>query len=184
MTIEDAPEFLTLLGGLAEVFDAKFSEVKQQLYFEALKDLTLRDIREAMQEAIKTCKFMPRPVEIRTLVHGDPKDHAEQAWADLRRDARQCGAYASFTPEFPEAAQALVESFGSWPSFCAAELSPEMWASKRKEFIAAFERHFRCIEIPLQLAGIPALERGARPVFPDPVYERALLEMGGGDAKS
>ncbi len=174
MTIEDAPEFLTLLGGLAEVFDAKFSEIKQQLYFEALKDLPLCDIRAAMEEAVKTCKFMPRPVELRTLVHGDPKDLAEQAWAELRRDAKEIGAYTSVMPEMPEAARALVETFGSWPLFCAAELSPEMWASKRKEFIASFQRHFRNSGEALWLAGIISLQRGKTPVFP---YEESLMQI-------
>jgi hypothetical protein len=142
MTQDEAPAFLERLAALGEVFDAKFSEMKQQLYFEALKDLDLCDVVDGMNEALKTCKFMPRPAEIRELAVGSLEDQAGAAWAEWKELARRQGAYKQITAESVDG-RSLVDVFGGWPQFCAADFSPEMWASKRKEFLQAYRRHAR-----------------------------------------
>lgn len=161
MTPDDAQNFLGRLNALAELFDAKCSEVKQQLYFEALKDLPLWVVQEAMSKAAQTCTFMPKPVELRILAHGDPNDLAEQAWVEFKGAAHRLGAYRDWMPDDPETARALIDIFGTWPRACHADLSPEMWASKRKEFLNAYKRHYRTLaDAPLILSGQLALERG------------------------
>ena len=84
--------------------------------------------------AVRTFKFMPKPAEIRVLAIGDTEDLAEQAWLNWKKAARIAGAYASIATDDPALGEALVSIFGGWPEACLIELSPEMWAAKRKEF--------------------------------------------------
>lgn len=134
MTNHESGQFFTRLLALSELFDAKFSEAKGSLYFEALRDLPLERVIQAMNEAVKICKFMPRPAEIRTLALGDSEDRAEIAWVSFRQAMKRAGSYASLSVADAALGESIIAMFGSWPAACAQELSPEMWSSKRKEF--------------------------------------------------
>ncbi len=162
MDASDSGEFTRRLVGLGELFDADLSPVKQALYFEALKDLHLIDVLEGLDRAVRECKFMPKPVEIRALAVGSVEDQAEHAWVEFKDEMRRLGAYGN--PIFDAAlAYAITDTFGTWPAACAADLSPEMWASKRKEFCRSYQRHQRH-ESPNHmrvLAGCFGLESGA-----------------------
>lgn len=134
MTLDDLEVFFGRLAVLAELFDAKFSEAKSEIYFRALEDLPLDDVIAAMNAAARVCTFMPKPAELRKLAVGDDEDLAEQAWLALRGAMRVAGAYASLATADPALGETIVAMFGGWPQACATDLSPEMWSSKRKEF--------------------------------------------------
>lgn len=164
MTKQDAPHFFKRLALLAELFDVKnFSEGKSELYFNALEDMEWDDIEYALSEAAKRCKFMPRPVELREIVRGDDDTRIENAWIEFKQMARRIGSYGS--PVFTDGAgaRALIAIFGSWENACVFEASPEMWASKRKEFgrtYHAFE--MRNETAPLRLTGFIERDNTAR----------------------
>lgn len=154
MTSEDFAVFSARLVELGELFDAKLSESKQLLYFQALQDLPLELVDGAFIQAARGCTFFPKPVELRAFIVGDDEDHAERAWLDYKRLARQLGGYSSPVFEDPALADALVAVFGSWEGASWTDFSPEMWASKRKEF----SRTYRAIRQrgetePKQLSG-------------------------------
>lgn len=130
----DSLPFLERLTALAELFDAALSPAKQALYFEALADLEFEQVVEALNAAIRTCRFMPKPVEIRALAVGDDEDRTEQAWSTLRTAMRQVGYASSVIFEDGALGEAVTALFGSWPEACSQDLSPEMWASTRKAF--------------------------------------------------
>lgn len=134
MTIDDNGEFRRRLLSLAELFDAKFSSAKQALYFEALRDVPFEKVAGALNAAAKSCTFMPRPAELRTLALGDAEDQAEQAWMQFREAMRRAGAMSSLVTADPALGETIVAVFGSWPEACGLELSQEMWSAKRKEF--------------------------------------------------
>lgn len=134
MTPGDFETFSARLIELGEVFDASLSEAKQVLYFEALRDLALEDVLAALVAAVRTSTFMPRPAELRTIACGDAEDQAETAWMLLHEAMRRIGAYASIATVDAALGETIVALFGGWPEACRAEFSPEMWASKRKEF--------------------------------------------------
>ncbi len=77
---------------------------------------------------------MPKPVELRELALGATDDAAERAWLTYKRLAREVGGYQS--PQFDDdvLADTILAVFGSWEHACWQDLTPEMWASKRKEF--------------------------------------------------
>lgn len=142
MTNKESPEFLRRLKALAELFDAKFSEAKATLYFEALKDLPLKAVIRALNQAVKACTFMPRPAELRNFALGDSEDRAESAWILFREAMKRAGSYASLAITDAALAETIVAMFGSWPQACSQEFSPEMWSSKRKEFARVY--HVMC----------------------------------------
>lgn len=141
MTPQDFDRFIErFLAPLADYYAVKLSAVQQAAYFEDLADLEFSDgdldrLRLAVR---RTCEFMPRSAKIRDLIAGSPDDQALLAWAHLWSAASTVGGYESVQFEDAAIAVALERTFGSWVEFCDAELSPEMRASKRKEFTAHY----------------------------------------------
>jgi len=137
MDIADSVEFCNRLVMLAELFDLKLAATRQALYFEALRDLSFESVAKALNQAAKTCKFFPKPAELRALAVGDTEDLAEAAWMGLRKAMTRVGSYSSLIAD-AALGESIIAVFGSWPEACALELSQEMWASKRKEFGRVF----------------------------------------------
>lgn len=134
MHVSDSGEFVRRLVVLGELFEAKLSPAKQALYFEALRDLPFEAVARGLDQAARTCTFFPRPAELRALAVGDVDDAAEAAWMALRKAMARVGGYSSLVTSNPELGESILAVFGSWPDACSSELTPEMWASKRKEF--------------------------------------------------
>jgi hypothetical protein len=130
----DRLDFGQRLVGLAEVFDVKLSPQRQALYFEALRDLPYARVATALGQAVQALKFFPKPVELRDLAIGNVDDRAEVAWLSMRKAMRGVGSYASLLVADAALGETIIAMFGTWPDACATDLSPEMWASKRKEF--------------------------------------------------
>lgn len=76
-------EFVKRLVVLAEVMGEPLSEMRIGGYWAALSDLDLEDLCAAMDRALKTSRFFPRPAEIRATV----EDIASKRWE--RRQALQ-----------------------------------------------------------------------------------------------
>lgn len=137
MTDADFESFVDRLVVVAELFGASLSMATQLLYFQTLKDLDAADVDQALANCAQTCTFMPKPAEIRSRVAnaagGDPELAVEAAWLEYKRLAAAIGAYESPTLD-ATLADTLIAIFDSWEKACWTELSPEMWASKRKEF--------------------------------------------------
>lgn len=134
MDLADNVEFRNRLVALAEVFDVKLAATRQALYFEALRDVPFPAVAHALNEAVKTCTFFPRPAELRTLALGNVEDVTEAAWMALRAAMAAVGGYTSLVCPDAALGEAVLAVWGTWPAACACELSPEMWAAKRKEF--------------------------------------------------
>ncbi len=188
MTTADFAHFSARLVELGELFDAKLSESKQLLYFQALSDLPLELVTDAVIQAARACKFFPKPVELRALVLGDDEDRAELAWLEYKRLARSCGGYGSPTFTDPALADALVAVFGSWEGACWSDFSPEMWSSKRKEFGRVYRAmRSRNETVPKQLPGFFERENGLRGYAPTNGHaltegDHANVATGNGDA--
>lgn len=145
MIADDLLEFFSKLTMLAELFDAKFSEAKQQLYAEALSDIDLDDLVRGMQQAVRECRFMPKPVELREFSVGSDESHAEDAWLEFKDAMRRIGSYGKYEPE-SSAQRAIDAVFGSYQNACRSELTPEMLQARKKEFMRVFvegERSYR-----------------------------------------
>lgn len=134
MDTSDNDEFCNRIVALGEIFNAQLSPQKQALYFEALRDLPFPAVAQALNDAARTCTWFPKPAEIRTLALGDAEDATEAAWMQFQAAMRAVGGYSSLVVRDTALADTITAVFQSWPAACDLDLSPEMWAAKRKEF--------------------------------------------------
>jgi hypothetical protein len=173
MTKDDFTEFGQQLVTLAELFEAELSEARLLMYFEALLDIQASAIYQGIREAARRCKFFPKPVELRSFALGDDDDSAELAWREYKRLARTVGGYRS--PRITDAALAetILAVFDTWENACWQELSPEMWASKRKEFGRVYRVLRQRGELePVQLTGVCDRENALRGFTSESLTER------------
>lgn len=133
MTRQDLPRLARALALLSEAFSEPVTELRAEAYFIALEDLPIEGV-EGVGRAALNCKFFPRPADLRALIVGDDEDQTEQAWMLFKKAMRQVGSYASIVTMDAALGEAIIACFDGWPEACAAELSPETWSSKRKEF--------------------------------------------------
>jgi hypothetical protein len=133
------PEFAELLVKLAAGWPYfKLTELTIRVYARVLDDMPLADVRRACGRALSTGgEFFPAAPQLRRALEASPDDAALLAWTTLTQAASGAGAYMSITVEDAAAADALVQVFGSWPAFCAAEDGPAL-AMRRQEFLAAY----------------------------------------------
>lgn len=164
VNIDDSGEFGQRIVALAEVFDVKLSPQRAALYFEALRDLPFPAVVQALTLAVQSCKFFPRPAELRTFVLGDAEDVTEAAWIAFRRAMPAAGYMASVVVDDAALGDTIVAMFGSWPAACHSDLTPEMWAAKRKEFSRVYRvfKH-RGLEGGRYLIGVAETHNSAQP---------------------
>lgn len=124
MTNADRAEFAALMLGLGETYGEPVSDARMEIYFAALADLELAEVRAAATAAVKGSTFFPRPSEIRELVAGRVEDRAELAWLDVVRLVRRVGYPGTDgrgkPPAFHDevARRAALELFGGWVALC------------------------------------------------------------------
>lgn len=121
MTAKDKTRLSVALTGLAEVFNEPMTEAKIEAYLYALGDLAIDDLEAAAAVALRTCRFMPRPVELRELVEQRTGGDAEAEWDELVAAVRAEGAYNPRDAEArlsPATWQLVHRMFGAWRTCC------------------------------------------------------------------
>lgn len=114
MTRADAGAFAAELAGLAEVFGEQVSQVRAQLYFEALSTFTLDEVRAAVRGAIRGCRFFPKPAELIEMLQGSAEDQAEVAWGRFLHALTHHGTYTSVDFGDPILHAVIQTQFGGW----------------------------------------------------------------------
>lgn len=80
----DEGPFAVLITSLAAAFGKDPEPALVDAYFMALEDLKIHDVEAACKEAVRTCEFFPRPVQLRRLAgEPDTKTKALGAWHDM-----------------------------------------------------------------------------------------------------
>ena len=74
MTDAERPAFGELLALLGETFNEPVSASRAAAYWLALHDVPLAELRPAVTRAIQTCRFFPKPVELREAAGELPPD--------------------------------------------------------------------------------------------------------------
>ena len=67
MTHDDEPAFAGLMAELATVFRESLTTERVELYYRALRDMALSDVRLGVELCIRHSEFFPRPAEIRRV---------------------------------------------------------------------------------------------------------------------
>lgn len=129
--------FAAAMTALAEVFPQRpLTDQRIELYAQVLADLPIEQIEHAARHAMRECRWMPTPAELRSFVEPSADDAALVAWSGFQAAASDVGAWASLVVDDACAAAALEAVFGSWPSFC--ELDVVAIGARRNEFLAAY----------------------------------------------
>ncbi len=145
MTRSEAPVFFQLLTALGELFGAKLSGAAQTMYFNALRDLTLEEIRCGIDNCSRKQRFMPKPAELRENVsaygaNASLETSAVEAWQMARSALSHFGAGGPPKGWDDDIVSAMSAAFGSWRTAALGEFSSDVWDSKQRAFIAAWKR--------------------------------------------
>ena len=107
MTAADRPAFAELLALLGETFHEPISEARVAGYWIALHDLPLPALQAAVREALRSCRFFPRPAELREYAGYVP---VSPGWVNQQLSERTSGK-----PVAPFV-QLFVKRLGGWRS--------------------------------------------------------------------
>lgn len=161
MTEADLKPFLEALVACGETFGEVLSATRQELYFEALRDLPLPVVQAGFVAAIRGSRFFPKPVELREAVAGSLSDQAEEAWGAFQVRCRDGGERAGL-PEDPVAAAVVRVLWGTWSDAVYAWCyKPDVWlAGAHRDFTRLYAIYRRKPE-----AELPRLTGGVRLVL-------------------
>jgi hypothetical protein len=135
-------EMAALLEVLFALYGRRAEPLQAKAYKMALADVPLDALTVAVEEAMRTCKFLPTPAELRDLAAGgNAEERGMAAWILLNRAIRQVGPYCSLLVADHALARAIEDVFGGWPeaNSAAGQLNEPAWQAKRKEFVLAYK---------------------------------------------
>lgn len=130
MTDDDRVPFAEFMLALGETYGEPVTDARMEIYFSALRDLELSDLRRAGTIHVRAQKFFPRPSELREGLAGSAEERADLAWAHLLQEVRRVGSHKVWNRAkrdvdppaptfFDEAARrAALELYGGWTALC------------------------------------------------------------------
>lgn len=164
--------FATAIGVLGEAFRQKITAVTIKAYRMGLDGLSIEGVESAIRSAIKRCRFMPVPAELRELAGElSPQDRAVKAWAAVTHALDRFDYYKSVAFDDPVTTATVRHLWQNWMGFCEAfGDEKEVWL--RKEFERVYCSLFR--------SGVS--REAARPLIG--AFERENLRSGYGQPAS
>lgn len=143
MIESDMPRFRKVMAVLYVTFQRDPDPVLGEVYFQALKDLSIDSLEKASMLATQRLKFFPKPAELRELVEGNAalpaatiEDEAEIATGQAFAAISSVGQYRSVTFDDP-AIHMTVEDLSGWGAFCRG---PDN-GHRRREFKQLYIAH-------------------------------------------
>ncbi len=172
-------EFLEHFTGLCEIFGKDASKVFISMYFEALKEFTIEQVKESISKSITNNKFFPKPVELIQNIKGTNEDIENIALiqADLTLKAiGRHGKYKSVSFKDKTTQAVISRSFGGWINLCQESMeNEEKWF--RKDFIKAYIAYKNgAITDEGYLTGISEHENNSRGIE----YKPEIISIGDG----
>lgn len=161
MTDQEKTEFQAILTGLAEIFDNELSPMKISLYYGALQDLDLSQIKAAASHIANTATFFPKPVDFRNAINGNQDEVAIAAWEKVLKAKSKAGQYQSVKFDDP-VIHTVIKLMGGWGAVCRLEgHDDEKW--QRIDFEKTYKAMQGCSkDHPLYLPGVSEIQNGAQ----------------------
>ncbi|MCP4394856.1 MAG: hypothetical protein GY804_11420 [Alphaproteobacteria bacterium] len=144
MNNSDKSAFAELMVGNGEIYNKTVSKSLMQIYFDALTDYSIEDVKKGFGKHSLDAKhgsFFPKPADIvRHLQTGQlsTEEKAELAWGQITYELRKTGSYGNLELDDKQALAAL-RSFTSWKEFCAMDVTKLTWA--KKEFMSMYSTY-------------------------------------------
>jgi len=144
MTHNDKQPFAEMMLGLGVAYGQQITEPLTDIYFKALSEFSIEDVRRAGVQLLQTSKFFPTVSEFYDYIIGDGQDQAQRAWAVLTEAVGDIGGYRSLSVPDPSLAYAIERTFGGWVECCDRLMLPydPMYASLQRQFVGHY-RHAR-----------------------------------------
>lgn len=174
MTRKDMPEFTKVLTGLAGMFEKQLSELVRDMYFDALSDLSIEQIKEIGRGLARTSTFFPKPVDFRNALAGDTDTKAVSAWEKVIKAKSTVGSYGSV--KFDDAIiHSVLSMMGGWVAVCRLEgFDTEKW--QRHEFEKSYKALSKTnMQHPEHLLGAEDIDNKAKG-YVDRIKEPVLIE--------
>lgn len=131
MTDKDREKFANILAATAEIYGEQLSELRGELFFNALKDYPIETIRDAFNIHVRQSVFFPKPADIiRIVENGTAEERARLIWGALIKCLENHAYWDSV--EFPEEVGELIDQlFGGWIKLSELTYEGLKWAEKR-----------------------------------------------------
>jgi len=130
VTPPDRQQFLEIVLGFAELKGKKLSAPALELYWRAMRDWSLAEFRDAAEQLLRTCEFMPVPADFERLRKAGQATPGE-AWAEVLEHCT--GPYRCGTG---------IDDGGPIDQAVAALGGYRAIAMHNSEFLHVFERRF------------------------------------------
>lgn len=145
---EKEQKIVEIITGLAELFNQTISKTVVRLYYDALVEYPLEQIRQAATYIIRTHKYatMPKPAEFIEFMH--PPDEVEHRAAEALRELEHqqilTGTYQSV--KFDDTVlQSVIQYYGGWPAISdhVRKMDEKEYMFFRKEFTRLYKLYAR-----------------------------------------
>lgn len=144
MDDSDKKEFAVLFYGTGELYDKPVTKNLLQLYFDALKNFDIDQVKKGVSAHAldpKHGSFFPKPADIVRHLQAKQltaEEKAELCWAQIEREIRTTGSWGKLELDDKQGLAAL-KSFTSWKDLCSMDVGKMTWA--KKEFISMYSTY-------------------------------------------
>lgn len=167
------------MSALSEIHNRELSETLTEVYWKVLEPFSDEEAVGAINRAILTCKFFPKPAEIVELLTQKTEDRAALAWIEVEKAVRHIGNYQSV--KFGDSViHSCLEAMGGW--YKVSEWSEDEMKWKRKEFEGLYKIMEKQKKHPVYLPGLMEIENRAKD-FGNFVQKPVLIGGGNGEIR-
>jgi len=142
MNKNDKNSFAELMAALSLSTSKEVSKEKIDLYFNFLKDLSIKDIKMAIENIVRTDQYSAFPTigKIRSFIEGEDEEKLEHeanaAWSKV------CKLAWNVCDEWEKSGDYMLDesiriAFGSWKHF--GETDPNFEGPDRKHFLSCYK---------------------------------------------
>ena len=133
-----ARQFQETMATLSAIYRVELTAPALRGYAQALKHLSISQIREACAKAIRNCKFFPTPSEILSFADC-PNEKAESAWATFNDAVDRVGGTKSIRFADPIINHA-VNRLGGWRYLADSHHTLKDWNTWiKRDFLKAYK---------------------------------------------
>lgn len=156
MRDEEKREFMEVITATMDVYGRDVSKGMLQMYWAALKDYSINEIKIGLTRCIKSTEsgqFHPKPSDIIRMIEGAASDRGMLAWSKVFEAIKRVGHYRSVVFDDP-IIHSVIEEMGGWVSLCM--VNKEEMQFRAQEFAKRYRSYAEtggCSDYPAYLIG-------------------------------
>jgi hypothetical protein len=112
--MKDKKKFKAMMMSIGEIFDKEISQTLLEVYWRVFEPFSDVEASRALNQAISTCKFFPKPADLIDILTIKPADKAALAWVEVEKAVRHIGNYQSVKFVDDPVIHSCLEAMGGW----------------------------------------------------------------------